>query len=479
MEPTSRIVISPEQDPSMTGFGGGLPQETFVIHDSIVVTSGQLQKCLMKMGPLLDRSLENLVSWRLSFGDNQQLCGQDDQDDYEPYFAGQGNSHSSLKGFVEHAMSALDSLKKNNSHHTKASLQGGRKKDGPNNKRIQDFLTIQDIKKEVERLEPDFDPALINMIAKVLNGDLIQNLRDRNRSIVLDQVQGEEKDEEIEAKNTSGNKAVSSAIASLSKRIELSSQGIDVFEVELLDLVTLYTANLNKAASSASELAETLKLVNQSFMKYHCQADVTPSSNTAQVPFSLSAEEASLLVELVPQKVSDTLKKMRRSTAGSGKQKNLTEYLGLWSSLRKDLGFELNTTATDQLNDSLFLAEHMKGLRKVLQEITSSIDHALMLHIVALIAFQKWTGHMLHASGKYVPRVIRQLRVSIEMSSGDSTAKEQLDVLEKALEAILSNVKQQQLHSSEGQDPSNKQMEIDRLLKDTRNLGLSLSSPIL
>ena len=51
------------------------------MQDSIVVTSGQLQRCLLEMGLLLDRKAKALVSWRLSFGGDARIEGDEDLED--------------------------------------------------------------------------------------------------------------------------------------------------------------------------------------------------------------------------------------------------------------------------------------------------------------------------------------------------------------------------------------------------------------
>lgn len=111
-------------------------------------------------------------------------------------------------------------------------------------------------------------------------------------------------------------------------------------------------------------------------------------------------------------------------------------------------------------------------------------EPALMLHIVTLTAFQRWTGRMLHASGKYVPRILRQLRIILEQqqqqeqqqcsatqSAGEDSALEQLDLLDKMLNSVLSNVKQQ----SSDQDPKDEQ-DFQSLWQSVFDLGVTLSS---
>ncbi|KAF9982016.1 E3 UFM1-protein ligase 1, partial [Modicella reniformis] len=473
-EPTSRIAVAPDQDSSLTGFGGGPPQEAFVIHDSIVITSGQFQKCLLKMGPLLDRSFKALVSWRLSFGADQEYEGQ--VEDENPSNYGEGFS---LKGLIENDMNAQMRQRKDNNSKRKGS-QGGIKHDGNSKKQAQDFLTMKDLKEEILLLEPDFDPALVTTVAKVLHGDLVRNLKDRNRSVVLNQVQeNEEEEEEVKDKqepvamlDTSG-KDIRSVTYSLSKRIELSAKGINVFEdpavknslskhllqswcIELLDLVVLHLASVgNGSAATSNNTSEAMKTRDRLERLYvEHQGQMGNDADGGRGPFTISAEDTAVLLELVPQVAIDSLKKMRKLTAGSGKHKSMIEYLDLWSSLSQDPTLSLD----DANDDRPWLSNHLKELHRNLMDIQPLTEPALMLHIVTLIAFQSWAGFMLHASGKFVPRILRQLRLSIEQQSSSGsekleqkTATSQLELLERMLNFVLTNVKQQEQQEQQEQ----------------------------
>ncbi|KAG0368079.1 hypothetical protein BC939DRAFT_468738 [Gamsiella multidivaricata] len=495
-EPTFRIAISPDQDQSLTGYGGGSPQETFIIQDSIVITSGQLQKCLLKMGPLLDRSLKNMVSWRLSFGTNEQLEGQDPDNENRVSNFGERVSH--FKGVMEHAFNAHPGPQRKNIKHAKGSAG---KQDGTK-KQIQDFLTIQDVREEIKKLEPDFDPVLVSAVSGALYRDLVENLRDRNRSMVLNQVQEVEKEEDDLVKHdvtdTSGEGVpMLAAIRSLSKRIELSSTGIDIFEdpsaknslskyllqswcVELLDLITLYLSDLDKTSSiiTPSDAIETRERVKKAYNEFQSQSN---NASSIQGPFVISVEDRIALLKLVPQDKVEPLEKMRKLTAGSGKQKNLAEYVDMLSFLFRDENLDLKATGTGSMDNSQWRREHVEELRNILIGIHPFADPALMLHIVTLIVFQKWTGRMLHASGKHVPRTLRQLRLSVEQqrppvrmsASEQEVAILQLNLLEEMLSLVLSSVKQQQQEASEHKGA---QEDSRRSWQAVYDLGVMLSS---
>ncbi|KAF9276248.1 E3 UFM1-protein ligase 1 [Mortierella alpina] len=486
-EPTSRIPIAPDQDHSLTGFSGSSPQATIIIQDSIVVTSGQLQKCLLRMSPLLDSKVKSLISWRLSFGDNE-LMDMPDQT-FEP--------HSNLKSLVDQATSSLE---RKSSRSTKA--QAGKDVGMKKKKQLQDFLTVQDVKDEITRLEPDFDPALVNAVARILYRDLLQNLKDRNRSAVLNQA-SEDDEPEMETVEKSDEDvvlaSVLSAVQSLSKRIDLSCRGVEVFEdvavknslskhllqslcVALLDLVLLHSTNPPQLESTRSPILKISEGAQEArgrlWETYKEQFSRGETAMGGSQPFRISFDDAALLMDYLPQDVVDPFNKMRKLTAGSGKYKHLVEYLDTRGLLVKNSKLTLPPS-----NESQILADHMDELDHNLKGIKPQSEPALMLHIVTLIAFQRWTGRMLHASGKYVPRILRQLRIILEQqqqqqqqcsatpSAGEDSALEQLDLLDKMLNSVLSNVKQR----SSDQDPKDEQ-DLQSLWQSVFDLGVTLSS---
>ncbi|KAF8948366.1 E3 UFM1-protein ligase 1 [Haplosporangium gracile] len=519
-EPTSRIPVAPEQDPSLTGLKGGAPQETLVIQDSIVVTSGQFQKCLLRMGPLLDRKAKALLSWRLSFGntnnDDDLTGGGQGEGDADDVFS---NDAASLRSLLDQASAIATGQGSRKSQKGKQTQQQQGAK-SERKKQLRDFLTIQDIKDEIQEMEPDFDSVVVNATAGILYKDLLQNLKDRNRSMVLRAQEQEEEDQEGEegqdavdeeqqqqALRTLWSSMAISEIQSLSKRIQLSSKGIEVFEgiierkqydgtvrnslskyllqslcVELLDLTTLYLTNISKDSTAvtatnlpaapskdAEEIRHRLQLA---YSEHHSQ---TEAFSAGKGPFLLPSEDATiLLAELIPKDQVDPLKKLRKLTAGSGKEKNLTEYLNVWSGLVNSSNSRLEKVDTYDAYDSAKLSEHLEKLHRVLVSIEPQTDSgALMLHIVTLIAFQKWTGRMLHASGKYVPRILRQLRSTIGQEQNQEqagAAGSQLELLEKMMSQIMSNIKQAQEES----EPRSEQ-DAKQLWQSVHDLGIDLT----
>ncbi|KAF9956026.1 E3 UFM1-protein ligase 1 [Mortierella alpina] len=487
-EPTSRIPIAPDQDHSLTGFGGTSPQATITVQDSIIVTSGQLQKCLLKMGPFLDSKVKTLISWRLSFGDNE-LMDMPDQT-FEP--------HSNLKGLVDQATAALH---RKSSRSTKA--QGGRDAGMKKKKQLQDFLTVQDVKDEIGKLEPDFDPALVNAVAGILYRDLLQNLKDRNRSAVLNQA-SEDEEPEVEAVNKSDEGVVTasvlSAVRALSKRLDLSSRGVEMFDdvaaknslskhllqslcVELLDLILLHFANPTQIGSPPSPLLKVSNGAQEArgrlLESYKEQFSRSEIQLGAPRSFRIASDDAALLMEYLPQEAADLYNRMRKLTAGSGKHKSLVEYLDTWALLAKNTKLTPSASEESDSDKRQMFSDHMEELEHSLKGIQPQSEPALMLHIVTLITFQTQTRRMLHASGKYVPRILRQLRTNLEQQQQGSETKgagyvsalEQLDLLDKMLSFVLSNVKQQP-----GADGTRDEQSFQNLWQSVFDLGIKLSS---
>ncbi|KAG0203876.1 E3 UFM1-protein ligase 1 [Mortierella sp. GBA30] len=487
-DPTSRIAIAPDQDHSLTGYGGGSPQEATIVQDSIVITSGQLQKCLLRMTPLLDRKMKAVISWRLSFGDGELMDAQDDM--FEPVL--------SLKGLLE--QTSATALVKKSSKLKKA--QGGKDMGVKKRTQLHDFLTIHDVKEEIRKLEPDFDPALVNAVAGALYRDLLQNLSDRNRSAVLNQAseEDEQEPETIERADESPSAiSILPALQALSKRAEVSSKGVEVFEdvaaknslskyllqslcVELLDLVMLHFAGPQcESLSNAIQPLETSEEAKEARSRvldaYSDHLSQTENSSSGHGPFRIASDDTALLMEFVPQDATEPFKRMRKLTAGSGKHKNLTEYLDIWSSFTTNPAFGLQACSVAESNDKQMLAEHMEELHRALVRIEPHLEAALMLHIVTLIEFQTQTGRMLHASGKYVPRILRHVRGVLEkqqalapQDSEDHSALNQLDLLDRMLGSVLSNVKQ---HDVTG---SGVEHDPEVLWQSVFDLGVKLSS---
>ncbi|KAF9335162.1 E3 UFM1-protein ligase 1 [Linnemannia elongata] len=467
------------------------------------------------MGPLLDRKAKMLLSWRLSFGntnnDDDLADGGGQGEDAEGVFS---NDTASLRSLLDQASAitggspgSKKSQKGKQTQQQRLQQQQGIKSDGK--KQLRDFLTIQDVKDEIREMEPDFDSAVVNATAGILYKDLLQNLKDRNRSMVLraqeedeDQGQGGEEDQgaviEEQAQKTREavwSNAAMSEIQSLSKRIQLSYKGIEVFEdgtvrnslskyllqslcVELLDLTTLYLTTFIKDSAVTLPTApsknaeETCDRLQKAYSEHHSQ---TEAFSAGKGPFLLPSEDAAmLLAELIPKDQVDPIKKMRKLTAGSGKEKNLTEYLNVWADLVNKSNSRLEKVDTSDAEDGTKLSEHLEELHRVLMNIEPQTDSgALMLHIVTLIAFQKWTGRMLHASGKYVPRILRQLRSTIGQQQNQKLPGvdgSQLELLEKMMSHVMSNIKQAQEESDPGSEQDAKQ-----LWQSVHDLGIDLT----
>ncbi|KAG0030809.1 E3 UFM1-protein ligase 1 [Podila clonocystis] len=463
----SRIDVSPEQDHSLTGLGGGAPQETTIVQDSIVVTSGQLQKCLLEMGALLDRKAKALVSWRLSFGGDTRIEGDEDLEDMNLFGLLGGKTTSMSLARANSKLSA-----------TIAKQQ---------KKKFQDFLTIQDVKDEIRKLDPDFEPALVSAVAGTLYKDLLLNLRDRNRSVVLNQMEDEGEasgaDNDVDSKEPMREDdigLIQLAARDLSDRIQLASKGIDMFEdvtvrnslskyllqswcTEMLDILVL-SCSLVETATPSPSLDTALQAKDRVRKSFCDRGESSSASEDKQVPFAISPEDQQHLLTFVAADAATGLQKLRKIVGGSCKHKSLVEFQTISQSFVESLP----QTIVARRDTSQLLTDHLSELNQNLSGIKPQAGDALMLHIVTLIVFQSWTGNMLHASGKFVPRILRQLRAIAEKSSysGSDTRLGQLDLLDRMLADVLAAAKQK-LDPVEGASP----------YQSVYNLGMELSAP--
>ncbi|KAF9585025.1 E3 UFM1-protein ligase 1 [Lunasporangiospora selenospora] len=496
-DPAAHIQVAPEQDHSITGFGGGYPQESFIIRDTFVLTSGQIQKCMLKMGPFLDKKIKAVVSWRLSFGGDPEL---DDE-------GGQGDMTAISISLHEHLFGSSPVYRKDKS--SKSSKNGPTTGKGSNKKKLQDFMALKDIENEIKIIEPDFDPEMVKAVSRALYRELLQNLRDRNRTVILNEAE-EAVEEAVDTTNNAPQidpsaQIIVSQLFALWRRVRLFSKGIDVFDdqsvknslskhllqslcIELVDYTILayvfnYAGPLNDGASDSAPSDKTQEVKGRVGKALDDIRAQMPAPKNLHQTLAIPANDMILLLELCPADSQESLAKMRKITTGSGKHKNLCEFLSLQENRIKTLQPE-GENCNDLQGDSLVLREHLEGLRHVLSEIAPQSDNALMLHIVTMIAFQHLTGTMLHASGKYVPRIQRQLRTMLETPSKaapqteHNSSKEmglsQLEILEKMLGLVLSSVRQDQATESSEDDNAR---DTSQFWMDVFGLGMTLSSP--
>ncbi|KAG0336879.1 E3 UFM1-protein ligase 1 [Podila humilis] len=513
------IALSSDQDHSLTGLGGGAAQETSVVQGSIVITSGQLQKCLLRMGPLLDRKLKSLVSWRLSSGEDTTWVDQVDEfvDDDEE-----------LEGFAAKTLST----RTNNNNSKAVGGGGGVVTTKKLRKQFQDFLTIHDVKEEIRNMEPEFDPVLVNAVAGTLYKDLLLNLRDRSRSVVLNhhhhhpQAEDEENIGTVHPATFEKDivDSIQYAARHLSDRIRLAAKGIDVIEdvavqnslskyliqswcTEMLDLLLLScalvesktlsqdnTINTSATTPEAQDAAlQTRNRIRQVYNDRERHSSTPTTTNTTittattmtegnQKPFVISTEDQTQLLGCVTPGTASILQKLRKTVSRSCKQKNLNEFM-MTSRLLMDSWITLDN---DRQDDGHLLRDHMADMRRILTGMQSQAngDDALLLHIVTLIGFQSWTGAMLHASGKFVPRILRQLRSSFPISGSDddNAIPQKLDLLDTMLSSVLAKVKQQQeqeQEDDEGRRPTQEPLVSSTAnpWQDVYNLGMELSKP--
>lgn len=81
------------------------------------------------------------------------------------------------------------------------------------------------------------------------------------------------------------------------------------------------------------------------------------------------------------------------------------------------------------------LASHRAAL---LEQMESSIDPPLTLHLACLVLFQAVTGNMLHASGKFVPHILAYLKTQMSADKFSLLHNYQGKLIEKVTEISLS-----------------------------------------
>ncbi|XP_076035805.1 UFM1 specific ligase 1 [Oratosquilla oratoria] len=80
----------------------------------------------------------------------------------------------------------------------------------------------------------------------------------------------------------------------------------------------------------------------------------------------------------------------------------------------------------DHKKDRQMLIHHREGL---IEQLQGSMDTALTLHLASLILFHSVTGHMLHASGKFVPQILGYLKDHLPAEIGEILLEYQGNVM--------------------------------------------------
>lgn len=112
----------------------------------------------------------------------------------------------------------------------------------------------------------------------------------------------------------------------------------------------------------------------------------------------------------------------------------------------------------DKKREKILLSENRQNLILQLEE---AADAGLTLHLSVLLIFQSITGSAIHASGKFVPQIIQEIRDRLE--------KDTLDLLSRFEQLVISHVRASRQESSspdEVQDLEAQLLQLQPLVKD-------------
>ena len=141
----------------------------------------------------------------------------------------------------------------------------------------------------------------------------------------------------------------------------------------------------------------------------------------------LTLETRVKIINELPKEISEAGLKLHKSLAGG----SVTDFL---TTLETHIGVfcDVMLKKQDKKKDRQILFGHRQSL---LEQVQSSTDPALTLHVAVLAVFYHVNGCMLHASGKFVPIIIEHLEML-----GDALAPDQLSLLQEQQKLIISSL---------------------------------------
>jgi len=141
----------------------------------------------------------------------------------------------------------------------------------------------------------------------------------------------------------------------------------------------------------------------------------------------LTSETRVKIINELPKEISEAGLKLHKSLAGG----SVTDFL---ATLETHIGIfcDVMLKKQDKKKDRQILFGHRQSL---MEQVQSSTDPALTLHVAVLTVFYHVNGSMLHASGKFVPIIIEHLEML-----GDVLAPEQLSLLQEQQKLIISSL---------------------------------------
>merc|ERR1719309_1030813 len=156
----------------------------------------------------------------------------------------------------------------------------------------------------------------------------------------------------------------------------------------------------------------------------------------------LTADARVKIINQLPKEISEAGAKIHKAVGGS----SAADFLSVME--ESGMGFcDVMLRKADKKRDRQILFGHRQQL---LEQVTSCRDPALALHVASLALFQHYTGHMLHASGKFVPAILDQVE--------EHLSEEQVRLLREQQQLVVA-----QLSSTAAED----QTDVEQLEKTT------------
>lgn len=140
----------------------------------------------------------------------------------------------------------------------------------------------------------------------------------------------------------------------------------------------------------------------------------------------LSPEARLKVIGQLPKEISEPALKVHKAVLGS----SVSEFISVLETQVSSL-CDVMLRKQDKKKDRQILFGHRQSL---LEQLHSCLDPALTLHLAVLAMFQHVHGHILHASGKFVPIILEHL------ASQKVLVAEQVEVLTNHQKMVLASM---------------------------------------
>jgi len=159
------------------------------------------------------------------------------------------------------------------------------------------------------------------------------------------------------------------------------------------------------------------------------------------------------IIGQLPKEISEPALKIHKAVGGSSVSEFISVLEGNISSLCSVL-----LKKADKKKDRQILFGHRQSL---LEQLSQCCDPALGLHLAVLTLFQHCSGHILQASGKFVPAIIEHLAVQ-----GGKLKSEQLDHLTHLQRLVVSRMGKEDMEAELEQNLLDSLEKVKQLVQD-------------